>query len=35
MPLFQSLRRGHCEIATDEPLHDRLRIAFFERAQCL
>jgi IS6 family transposase len=24
----QNLRRGHHEIATDEPAHDRLRIAF-------
>ena len=24
----QNLRRGHYEIATDEPAHDRLRIAF-------
>jgi len=24
----QNLRRGHYEIATDEPPHDRLRIAF-------
>ncbi len=26
--LVQNLRRGHYEIATDEPAHDRLRIAF-------
>jgi IS6 family transposase len=24
----QNLRRGHYEIATDEPAHDQLRIAF-------
>jgi IS6 family transposase len=28
----QNLRRGHYEIATDEPAHDRLRIAFSELA---
>ena len=26
----QNLRRGHYEIATDEPAHHRLRIAFFD-----
>jgi transposase, IS6 family len=29
----QNLRRGHYEIATDEPIHDRLRIAFDELAK--
>ena len=28
----QNLRRGHYEIATDEPEHDRLRIGFAEPA---
>jgi hypothetical protein len=30
----QNLRRGHYEIATDEPTHDRLRIAFAMLADC-
>jgi hypothetical protein len=25
--IVQNLRRGHYEIATDEPIHNRLRIA--------
>jgi hypothetical protein len=28
MPFVQNLRRGHFGIATDEPAHHRLRIAF-------
>lgn len=28
----QNLRRGHNEIATDEPVHHRLRVAFAELA---
>jgi transposase, IS6 family len=31
----QNLRRGHYEIATDEPEHDRLRIAFSKLANCI
>jgi transposase, IS6 family len=31
----QNLRRGHYEIATDEPAHDRLRIAFAQLAVCI
>jgi transposase-like protein len=30
----QNLRRGHYEIATDEPTHDRLRLAFAMPADC-
>jgi len=30
----QNLRRGHYEIATDEPVHNRLHIAFTELALC-
>jgi transposase, IS6 family len=30
----QNLRRGHYEIATDEPPHDRLRLAFDALAVC-
>jgi IS6 family transposase len=30
----QNLRRGQYEIATDEPTHDRLRIAFETLAEC-
>jgi IS6 family transposase len=29
---IQNVRRGHYEIATDEPAHDRLRIAFAQLA---
>lgn len=25
---IQNLRRGHCEIAADEPIHSRLLVAF-------
>jgi transposase, IS6 family len=31
----QNVRRGHYEIATDEPAHDRLRIAFTQLAPCI
>ena len=31
----QNLRRGHYEIATDEPTHDRLRIAFEMLGECV
>jgi IS6 family transposase len=31
----QNVRRGHYEIATDEPAHDRLRIAFAQLAVCI
>ena len=31
----QNLRRGHYEIATGEPAHDRLRIAFDALAACI
>jgi transposase, IS6 family len=31
----QNLRRGHYEIATDEPTHDRLRVAFDALAACI
>ena len=31
---IQNLRRGHYEIATDEPVHNRLHIAFTELALC-
>ena len=31
----QNLRRGHYELSTDVPAHDRLRIAFTELARCL
>jgi transposase, IS6 family len=31
----QNLRRGHYEIATDEPNHDRLRTAFAELARAV
>jgi transposase, IS6 family len=31
----QNLRRGHYEIATDEPIQDRLRIAFAKLALCI
>jgi transposase, IS6 family len=31
----QNLRRGHYEIATDEPMQDRLRIAFAKLALCI
>ena len=31
----QNLRRGHYELTTDIPVHDRLRIAFAELARCV
>jgi hypothetical protein len=31
----QNTRRGHCELATDEPAHHRLPIAFAELASCI
>ena len=31
----QNVRRGHYEIATDEPTHDRLRITFAQLAVCI
>jgi len=31
----QNLRRGHYELSTDVPAHDRLRVAFTELARCL
>ncbi len=31
----QNVRRGHYEIATDEPAHDRLRIAFARLGVCV
>jgi transposase-like protein len=31
----QNLRRGHHAITADMPVHDRVRIAFDELAQCL
>jgi transposase, IS6 family len=31
----QNVRRGHCEITVDVPVHDRLRVAFTELARCL
>jgi IS6 family transposase len=33
--LVQNIRRGHYEIATDEPAHDRLRVAFDALAVCI
>ena len=31
----QNLRRGHYDIVADEPLVDRVRLAFAELAPCL
>jgi len=31
----QNLRRGHYDIVADEPLIDRVRLAFHELASCL
>jgi hypothetical protein len=31
----QNLRRGHYELTTDIPVHDRLRAAFAELARCV
>ena len=31
----QNLRRGHYELATDQPVRDRVRAAFDELAHCL
>jgi IS6 family transposase len=31
----QNLRRGHYELTTNVPAHDRLRVAFTELARCL
>ncbi|MDT4982398.1 MAG: transposase, family [Pseudonocardiales bacterium] len=33
--LVQNLRRGHYELTTDLPTHDRVRVAFTELAVCL
>jgi IS6 family transposase len=33
--LVQNLRRGHYEITTDVPSHDRVRLAFTGLALCL
>jgi hypothetical protein len=30
MPSFENLRRGHYELTTELPTHDRLRAAFAE-----
>jgi hypothetical protein len=31
----QNLRRGHYEITADQPVHDRVRVAFTELAPCM
>jgi IS6 family transposase len=31
----QNLRRGHYELATEEPVHARLRVAFEQRVQAI
>ena len=31
----QNLRRGHYELTVDQPVHDRVRVAFAELAHCL
>ncbi len=31
----QNLRRGHYEITADQPVHDRVRVAFTELALCM
>jgi hypothetical protein len=31
----QNLRRGHYELSADVPVHDRIRFAFDDLAQCL
>jgi transposase-like protein len=31
----QNLRRGHCRLTADDPIHDRVRLAFEGLAHCL